>query len=77
LGTYAVGSKPRNCCFDGSSIWVTNNESNSVTRLKASDGSYIASYRAGTQPFDIIVAGSSIWVTNMGSNDITRLPATP
>jgi len=33
LGTYAVGIQPQGIAFDGANIWVTNNGSNTVTKL--------------------------------------------
>src|SRR5258705_3430288 len=36
--TFHVGSGPTGVAFDGASIWVTNGGSNSVTKLRASDG---------------------------------------
>ena len=39
LGTFGVGSAPLGLAFDGANIWVTNQNSNTVTKLRASDGS--------------------------------------
>ena len=37
-GRCVVGAPPIGIAFDGSSLWVTNNGGNSVTKLRASDG---------------------------------------
>ena len=39
--SFAVGAAPWGIAFDGTSIWVTNSGSNSVTKLRASDGAYL------------------------------------
>jgi len=39
VGAYGVGSWPMGIAFDGANIWVANVGSNTVTKLKASDGS--------------------------------------
>jgi DNA-binding beta-propeller fold protein YncE len=37
LGTFPVGNAPAGIAFDGANIWVAN-LSNSVTKLRASEG---------------------------------------
>ena len=39
VGTYTVGTHPFGVAFDGTHIWVTNQDDNSVTKLRARDGS--------------------------------------
>jgi len=39
--TFPVGSGPGAAAFDGSNMWVTNNTSNDVTKLRASDGAVL------------------------------------
>ena len=46
--TYDVGFGPHGICFDGDNIWVANLDANSVTKLKASDGSLVGQ-QAGLQ----------------------------
>jgi DNA-binding beta-propeller fold protein YncE len=33
LGTFEVGNFPLDVAFDGANIWVTNNQSNTVSKL--------------------------------------------
>ncbi|MGC2424660.1 MAG: hypothetical protein WA666_09930 [Nitrospirota bacterium] len=35
VGTYNVGSNPLGIAFDGANIWVTNEGSNTVSRIPA------------------------------------------
>jgi len=58
------GEYPTGVAFDGANIWVTNNNSNTVTKLQASDGTVLGTFNAGTGPFCIAFDGANIWVTN-------------
>src|SRR2546430_575680 len=51
--TFPVGSGPGAAAFDGSSMWVTNNTSNDVSKLRASDGAVLGTFSAGTSPAGI------------------------
>jgi hypothetical protein len=72
---FSVGSQPWGIAFDGASIWVANFGSNSVTKLRASDGANLGNFAVGTNPFGIAFDGASIWVANYGSNNVTKLRA--
>jgi DNA-binding beta-propeller fold protein YncE len=65
--------------FDGSHIWVSNNGSNSVTELNASDGSWVKTLADSSDgfnsPYGVAFGGGRIWVTNTGGNSVTELPA--
>ena len=66
-GAFAVGKGPEGLAFDGASVWVTNQFSNSVTKLRASDGALIGTYAVGNGPFGVVTtntnaAGASVWV---------------
>jgi hypothetical protein len=71
--SYAVGIHPWGVCSDGANIWVSDAGSNTVTKLKASDGSLVGTYAVGTNPVGICFDGVYIWVTNFGSNTVTKL----
>ena len=63
---FAVGSNPVAVAFDGSNIWIANQGSNNVTKLRASDGSPVGTFPlAGTNmhPSGIAFDGTNIWVT--------------
>lgn len=57
------------------SIWVVNAGSNTVTKLRASDGALLATYSVGSGPVSAAFDGSSIWVVNDNDNTVTKLRA--
>src|SRR5271166_244832 len=71
--TFPVESGPFGVAFDGANIWVANSGSNSVTKLRASDGANLGNFSVGNGPLGIAFDGASIWVTNRGSNSVTKL----
>jgi outer membrane protein assembly factor BamB len=73
FGPFAVGSSPRGVAFDGTSIWVANESSNNVTKLRASDGMVLGTYNVGRDPGSITFDGNNIWVTNYGSGNLMKL----
>ena len=50
--------------FDGANIWVTNSDSDSVTKLRASDGAVLGNFKVGKAPDGVAFDGTNIWVTN-------------
>jgi hypothetical protein len=75
LPTFSVGTAPRAVAFDGTNIWVANGGSNNVTKLKASDGSFLGMYNVGKTPYGIAFDGTNIWVINGSDNNVTKLKA--
>src|ERR1700682_198285 len=73
--TFAVGKGPGQAAFDGSSIWVANKSSDTVTTLRASDGSSLGDFPAGSSPSGLVFDGASIWVADQGSSSVTQLRA--
>ena len=73
--SFAVGSGPQGVAFDGANIWVANNTSNTVTKLRASDGATLGTFAVGSQPVGVAFDGANIWVANEGSNTVTKLRA--
>jgi DNA-binding beta-propeller fold protein YncE len=59
--------------FDGVNIWVTNQNSNNVTKLKASNGSKVGTFSVGVLPVGVAFDGANIWVTNDSSNTVSKL----
>jgi len=76
-GEYVVGSNPTGIAFDGANIWVANTNSNSLTKLRASDGALIGTFALGTasQPWALAFDGSNIWVTNPSWRTVKKLRA--
>ena len=72
---FAAGSGPRGLAFDGANIWVTNQASNNVTKLRASDGANLGTFAVGTGPIGIAFDGANVWVMNGSSSNLTKLRA--
>src|SRR5574337_1001960 len=60
--TFPVGTYPCGIAFDGTNIWVANTNSNSVTRLRTSDGTVLGTYAIGLDPRGVVYDGANIWV---------------
>ena len=48
--SFPVGTDPAGMAFDGANIWVANDGSNNVTKLRASDGAKQGTFAVGTLP---------------------------
>src|SRR5215467_2083563 len=48
--TFSVPSSPYGMAFDGQNIWVANNGSGKITKLRANDGANLGSFNVGTSP---------------------------
>ncbi len=72
---FHVGINPYGVVFDGANIWVTNNGSNTVTKLSAATGMVIGTYPVGSFPAGLAFDGANIWVVNGGSASVTKLLA--
>jgi DNA-binding beta-propeller fold protein YncE len=68
-----VQADPQYIAFDGANIWVTNSGNNSVTKLRAIDGSLDHTFPVGALPSGIAFDGAHIWVTNVESNTVSKL----
>ena len=71
LGNYAVGSQPVGIAFDGTNMWVTNSNGNSVTELSPC-GETIGTYLTGNSPESIAFDGTNMWVVDI---DVTPSPS--
>ena len=74
LGTFPVHS-PGNLVSDGANIWVANYDSDSVLKLRASDGARRQEVVVGDGPVGIAFDGTYIWVANNNDNTVTKLRA--
>ena len=73
--SYPVGSLPVGIAFDGQNLWVANEGADTVTKLRAADGSLVGTYPVGGKPVAIAYDGASVWVADSGSDSVTRLLA--
>jgi outer membrane lipoprotein-sorting protein len=68
-----VGDNPQFLVSDGTDVWVSNTDSNSISRVRASDGALLNAVSVSiNQPQGIIVAAGSKWVAGpnpFNSND--------
>ena len=74
LGVYDVGNSPEYIISDGTNMWVSNSLSNTVSKLRTSDGTVLATIGVGVNPQGLAFDGTNIWVAN-GSNTVTLLNA--
>ena len=72
---FKVGDAPIRVAFDGGNLWVVNNGSNNVTKLRTSDGTNLGTFPVGAGPQGVAFDGAHIWVLNNGSNNVTKLGA--
>jgi hypothetical protein len=61
----------RGLLYEGGSIWACNNNTNTITRVRASDGVILGNYPTGSSPRGIVYDGTNIWVANSGDNTLT------
>jgi hypothetical protein len=79
LHTYAFDA-PTSAAVAGADLFVTNAANNSVTEVKTSDGSYVATISAKRFGFDapaaILAVGNDLFVANSAGNSVTEFSAT-
>ncbi len=70
---------PTSVALDGADLFVTNGGNNSVTEVKASDGSFVATLSAKRFGFDtptaIVAVGNDLFVANSANNSVTEFGA--
>jgi DNA-binding beta-propeller fold protein YncE len=64
---------PQGVAFDGANIWVTNGNSATVSKLRASDGTLLGTFTVGSTPQGVAFDGANIWVANGNSNTVSKL----
>ena len=73
--SFPVGRGPAGVAFDGTSIWVANQFSDTVTELRILDGRVVERFRVGKAPAAVAFDGTHIWVPNSGSNTVSKRQA--
>jgi DNA-binding beta-propeller fold protein YncE len=63
LGRTSVGSFPRLVESDGADLWVANQGSNTVSRVRASDGKLLDTWTGATGAFGVLPAMGKVFVT--------------
>ena len=72
---FSVGSSPDSVAFDGENIWVSNRTSNSVSVLRANDGTPVMTIPTGWWPYGLAFDGANMWVANNSSGNVSVLRA--
>ena len=67
LGLTTVGTTPQLIASDGADLWVANNGSGTVSRVRASDGKVLSESTGAASAFGILAAKGAIWVTGQTS----------
>src|SRR5262249_3060012 len=63
VGATTVGTGPELVQSDGEDLWVANVNSNTVSRVHASDGKVIGTWTGVPRPFGVLVAMGRVFVT--------------
>ena len=63
LGLTTVGSNPKLLKSDGADIWVANNTTNTVSRVRASDGKLLETWTGASSAAGVLVAMGRVLVT--------------
>ena len=72
----AGGNSPFGLAFDGASVWVANNQSNSVSKIDPATGQAVnITLPAGSGPFDVAFDGTNIWVTDNLNGKVSKIVA--
>ncbi|MEW6337810.1 MAG: hypothetical protein AB1625_10490, partial [Acidobacteriota bacterium] len=77
-GSYGFND-PWGVAFDGTHIWVTNYDADSVTEINASNGAWVQTLSGGSYGFNhpcgIAFDGTHIWVANHYGHSVTKINA--
>ena len=73
MGTYSAGTTANGIAFDGVNMWVTNWYSNTVTKLRASDGTLLGSFATPPGPNAIAFDGADMWITSYYNATVNKM----
>ena len=77
IESFPVGSDPLGLASGGANIWVANNEDDTLTKLRISDGAPHGTFSIGDSPIGLAFDGANIWVANSGSNTVSKISKKP
>jgi hypothetical protein len=70
-----TGATPMGIAFDGTNMWVTNKDANSVTKI--TPAGVMTNYTGtGTSPMGIAFDGANMWTANSGAASVTKINST-
>ena len=71
------GEHLRGVAFDGTHLWVTNQNGSSVTELNASNGSWVRTLSGGSYGFNhpegVAFDGTHLWAANVYGDSVTEI----
>lgn len=70
------GLEPIALCFDGTFVWVSNNNGTVVSKINAATNAVVANITVGNSPYGICYDGAFVWVANAGDNTVSKINAT-
>lgn len=70
---FAVGDGPFGVAFDGANVSVTNTVSDTVSKLRASDGLDLGSFAVSDATSGIAFDGTGVWLANFGDDTVSKL----
>jgi len=71
--TGITGAGSTGLAFDGTSVWVANSGSNSVSKINATTNAVTATVTVGTLSRRVAFDGADIWVSNDNSGTLSKL----
>jgi YVTN family beta-propeller protein len=74
-GAVRVGPSPSHLAGDGRTLWVTNANGHSVSRVDAADGVVRQTVTVGNGPAGVAVADGAVWVVNGVDGTVSKIAA--
>jgi YVTN family beta-propeller protein len=75
IRTIPVGSFSEGVSSDGTHVWVTNTEEETVSEIEASSGNVIRTIPLGVHPVGVSSDGTHVWVTNTDEDTVSEIEA--
>lgn len=76
LALTTVGTNPYFVRFDGADLWVANNNSDTVTRVRASDGTVLGTWTGATDATGIVCAIGKVFITGSSAGKLYMIDPT-
>ena len=73
--SFTTGLGAEGMLFDGDHVWVANRYTDSVTKIRASDGAPLGDFAVGSEPRALAFDGQHVWVGNYAGQTLTKLRA--
>jgi peptide/nickel transport system substrate-binding protein len=73
VGTVPVGTSPSGVAVGEDAVWVTNSDSNSVSRIDPQSHDVKQTIAVGNSPSGVAVAGGFVWVANALDGTVSQI----